>query len=185
MALSKRLGGLCLADARAESYNLRIEIAKRTHSIVSGSFIPLPRCADAAASDPSIVDRIPKCNRRFRSPDLLRLRLPGQCIRRRSARAVPLESPHTHDGRQSFLFVPQGPPFFIEGPPFDWSEKPVVNPQPRCWDSFSRRTRPLSRQRGQGGVCTQCRANPQSYKHSSVPTLSFEPQNPENYEKAS
>ncbi len=138
-------GGLCLANLRAEPYDTRVEIAERADTIISGSFISLPRQADAAASEPSIVDRIPKCNRRLRSPDLLRLRLPGQCIRRQSARAVPLESPHTHDGRQSFSFVSQGPLFFIEDPSFDGPKKPVVDPWSRCWNSISRRTRPLSR----------------------------------------
>lgn len=179
------LGRFCIANVWAESYDIRIEIAERTDTIISGSLISLPRYADAATSNTFIIDRVAECNRRLRSPDLLCLSLPGQCIRRQSARAVPLESPHTHDGRQSFSFVPQGPPFFIEGPSFDWSEKPVVDPESRSWDSLARRTRTLGRQRGQGSVCTQSRANPQLYKHSCVPALCLDSPNPKDDEKAS
>lgn len=179
------VGRVCSANLWLESYDIRIEIAERTGTIISGSLISLSRYADAAARNTFIVDRIAKCNRRLRSPDLLCLNFPGQCIRRERTRAVPFESPHTHDGRQSFSFVPQGPPFFIESPSFDWSEKPVVDPESRCWNSFARRSRPLGRQRGQGSVCTQCRANPLLYKHSCVPALCLESPNPEDDKKAS
>ena len=147
--------------AWAESYDTRIEVTEGADAIIAGSPVPFPRHPDAAPVESSFVDRIPKCNRRLGSPDLLRLWLPGQCVRRELARAVPLESPHTHDGRQSFSFVPQGPPCFVEAPSFDGSEKPMVDSESRCWDSCPRRTRLLSRQGRQGSVCTQCRANPQ------------------------